>query len=31
MNDGIGLIAPRVMLCAAHQALTVVRIIVDFA
>ena len=31
VNDGIGLIAPRVMLCAAHQALTVVRIIVDFA
>ena len=25
--DGIGLIAPRVMLCAAHQALTVVRLI----
>jgi len=25
--DGIGLIAPRVMLCAAHQALTVIRLI----
>ena len=27
VNDGIGLVAPRVMLCAAHQALTVVRLI----
>ena len=27
MNDGIGLIAPRVMLCAAHQALTAIRLI----
>ena len=27
VNDGVGLIAPRVMLCAAHQALTVVRLI----
>ena len=25
--DGIGLVAPRVMLCAAHQALTAVRVI----
>jgi sulfur carrier protein ThiS adenylyltransferase len=25
--DGIGLVAPRVMLCAAHQALTVIRLI----
>ena len=25
--DGIGLIAPRVMLCAAHQALTAIRLI----
>ena len=25
VNDGIGLIAPRVMLCAAHQALTAIR------
>jgi len=25
--DGIGLVAPRVMLCAAHQALAVIRII----
>ncbi|MBO7551793.1 MAG: thiamine biosynthesis protein ThiF [Fibrobacter sp.] len=25
--DGIGLVAPRVMLCAAHQALTAVRLI----
>ena len=29
--DGIGLVAPRVMLCAAHQALTVVRILLDLA
>ena len=29
--DGIGLVAPRVMLCAAHQALTVVRIILGLA
>ena len=27
VNDGIGLVAPRVMLCAAHQALTVIRLI----
>ena len=27
VNDGIGLIAPRVMLCAAHQALTAIRLI----
>lgn len=27
VNDGMGLVAPRVMLCAAHQALAVVRII----
>lgn len=27
IDDGIGLMAPRVMLCAAHQALTVLRII----
>jgi sulfur carrier protein ThiS adenylyltransferase len=27
VNDGIGLIAPRVMACAAHEALTVVRLI----
>ena len=27
VNGGIGLVAPRVMLCAAHQALTVVRLI----
>lgn len=27
INEGIGLVAPRVMLCAAHQALAVVRII----
>ena len=27
VNDGIGLIAPRVMLCAAHQALTVIRLV----
>lgn len=25
--DGIGLVAPRVMLCAAHQALTAIRLI----
>ncbi|WP_295098109.1 thiamine biosynthesis protein ThiF [uncultured Fibrobacter sp.] len=31
VNDGIGLVAPRVMLCAAHQALTVVRILLDLA
>jgi sulfur carrier protein ThiS adenylyltransferase len=31
VNDGIGLIAPRVMLCAAHQALTAVRLIIDLA
>ena len=27
VNDGIGLVAPRVMLCAAHQALTAIRLI----
>lgn len=27
VNDGIGLVAPRVMLCAAHQALAVIRLI----
>ena len=27
VDDGIGLIAPRVMLCAAHQALTAIRLI----
>jgi sulfur carrier protein ThiS adenylyltransferase len=27
VNAGIGLIAPRVMLCAAHQALTAIRLI----
>lgn len=27
VNDGIGLVAPRVMLCAAHQAHTVLRIL----
>lgn len=27
VDDGIGLVAPRVMLCAAHQALTAVRLI----
>lgn len=27
VNEGIGLIAPRVMLCAAHQALTAIRLI----
>ena len=27
VNDGIGLIAPRVMLCAAHQALIAIRLI----
>lgn len=27
VNDGIGLVAPRVMACAAHQAQTVVRLI----
>ena len=27
VDGGIGLVAPRVMLCAAHQALTVVRLI----
>lgn len=27
VDNGIGLVAPRVMLCAAHQALTVLRII----
>ncbi|MBR3668699.1 MAG: thiamine biosynthesis protein ThiF [Fibrobacter sp.] len=26
--DGIGLVAPRVMLCAAHQALTAIRLII---
>ena len=31
VNDGIGLVAPRVMLCAAHQALTAVRLIIDLA
>jgi sulfur carrier protein ThiS adenylyltransferase len=29
VNDGIGLIAPRVMLCAAHPALAVIRLILD--
>lgn len=27
VNDGIGLVAPRVMACAAHEALTIVRIL----
>ena len=27
VNDGIGLIAPRVMLCAAHQAQTAIRLL----
>lgn len=27
VNDGVGLVAPRVMACAAHEAQTVVRII----
>ena len=27
VNDGIGLVAPRVMLCAAHQALIAIRLI----
>ena len=27
VSDGIGLVAPRVALCAAHQALTVLRIL----
>ena len=27
VQDGIGLAAPRVMLCAAHQALAVLRIL----
>ena len=27
LNDGVGLVAPRVMACAAHQAQTIVRII----
>lgn len=27
VNDGIGLVAPRVMICAAHQAHTVIRIV----
>lgn len=27
VNDGIGLVAPRVMLCAAHQAHTILRIL----
>ncbi|MBP5247859.1 MAG: thiamine biosynthesis protein ThiF [Fibrobacter sp.] len=27
VNDGIGLVAPRVMACAAHEALTAVRLI----
>ena len=27
VNDGVGLVAPRVMACAAHQAQTIVRII----
>ena len=31
VNDGLGLVAPRVMLCAAHQALTVLRIIGETA
>ena len=30
VNAGIGLIAPRVMLCAAHQAITTIRIICGF-
>ena len=29
VNDNIGLVAPRVMLCAAHQAHTVLRIIAN--
>lgn len=29
VSDGIGLVAPRVMLCAAHQAHTVLRIIAE--
>lgn len=29
VNDGIGLVAPRVMLCAAHQAHTVLRILAE--
>lgn len=28
-ENGIGLVSPRVMLCAAHQALTVLRILAD--
>ena len=31
VNDGLGLVAPRVMLCAAHQALTVLRVIGETA
>lgn len=27
VNDGIGLVAPRVMACAAHEALTIIRLI----
>lgn len=27
--DGIGLVAPRVMLCAAHQALTAIRLVLE--
>lgn len=27
VNDGVGLVAPRVMACAAHQAQTIVRLI----
>jgi sulfur carrier protein ThiS adenylyltransferase len=27
VNGGIGLVAPRVMLCAAHQAMTAIRLI----
>jgi len=29
ISDGIGLISSRVMLCAAHQAHTVIRIIAE--
>ena len=29
VENGIGLIAPRVMLCAAHQALTAIRLILE--
>lgn len=29
LKDGVGLVAPRVMLCAAHQAQAVLRILID--